>query len=262
MTGYATSAQALELLAEDWKETYEIRAEEVQTLARADAFFTKLLAGSTIFSAYNAIKVTIEGNIPWWAGGILGAMASVTTYLSVEAHRSARVNNGIEGEIEKIVADWEHRDQLHPIKIIQPPNKPNDLIINRWVGEHGEHAKPLSAYNTVQQLMANTDEGKFGLVNGVAVKHLGELIEIPQEGPKRTLHAGLNVPELGLQFGGIFSTPIERILLIGHNNNGQYCHHHILPAVETDTYYNNRRRKTQPAEAAKRLLWAPAPART
>jgi len=252
MVGYATSAQALELLAEDWKENYHKNALVCNQEARKEGLKIVLQG------AVAALNVdAISQNLPWWMNAVSCLGASLMTGFAIEKYQYRTQLLAAARDLEQIAADWSNRETKHPLRFVSEP----EPHVTRYIPESAQrHAIPIKPYTTYEQLLEGTNPNELGLVNGIPGQLAGT-VEITI-GDSISYQAPLeNAPREIIETLDDFMDQFGRILPIGHRVGEDFCPHDIRPAITIDTYYNNRQQERKAApEAAPGLLWTPAPA--
>jgi hypothetical protein len=241
VAGYATSQQALELMADDCKEKYEVYSSWDRIAARGYHFFG---AASSAAGCVFLFQGVLVGSASLIAAGTFNLAMSEYNYRQGSKQRSQA------DLAAALVENWEERDRNHPLFYL-----PKKKEFSRTEAE--STARPVQAFDTLDELVKKTGRDRYGLVNAVATKpsFRQELIAnnlVP-------VRNGSEVPKINLALDSHFDTH-NHVLLIGYNDGNTYRNLLALPAITLNDHYTNRRRgKKRASPAAEGLLWSPSP---
>lgn len=242
MTGYATSAQALETLAGDYLENYESLATWDLNASRGYRFFA---TASNIVGGLFTAQGVFVGSLP---SGIVGALHIAMG----EYYHGESLKRRTQADLATaVMKNWSERDQTNPLFYL-----PKKKRFSRTEAER--EARPVKPFDTVEELLERTSPDEFGLVNAVLTKPRYEQTMVGNG--LVPVSNGVEVPQAKLTLGEEFKEH-SHVLLIGYALKGMYQHLSARPAVTIDKY-RQRKPKQKPAlEPTSGLLWTPSPVR-
>jgi hypothetical protein len=254
MTGYATSAQALEILVGDTRERYVLNEETFRKEARKQGFW---VASMGLVAAISAGLTFSPTGIHWKIANVITAGLCGNASRTLYRRQKELLRHA--DECGAVADEWSERETKHPLQLF--PDHPH-IVLSRYVPPNMRPIGTIAAYDTLEQLLDRTNERHFGLINAVPTEPSKDKeLCIERPGYMMICHgtkvSGLDI-ELPIQY-----REGRRVLIVGNKDEtGAYRHLWAQTAIETDTYYRAKDllRKNAP-EPVKGLLWTPELAR-